>query len=173
MLLLECIKSYARLGSKRGIALTVGILAAIIGSSFLIWYIPQSSPGTFELPRTDEVIISDVYSLTFELANDVDSKFERWKQSQLPTEDMLARITAAGTETTSMKAELDQAKPAQEWQESYDLYVQALDSFQKFLNVMEARVEEDDKGDDPELESLRVEWNNHVDNSVNAMPINN
>ena len=161
------------MASKKGVVLTFGVASAIIGSSFLIWYIPQSSPGAFELPHTDEAIISDVYSRNFDLFDDVDSKFKQWKQGQLSSEDMVIRITAAVVETTSIEAELYQTKPAQEWQESYDLYGQALESFQKFLNAMKAKVEGNDKSDNPDLESLRVEWDNHVEESINAMPINN
>ena len=47
------------LASKKGVALTVGIAAAIIGSSFLIWYIPQGSSP--DVPRTDGEVISDIY----------------------------------------------------------------------------------------------------------------
>lgn len=160
------------MASKRGIALTIGIGTAIIGSSFLIWYLPQSSQTAFDLPRTDEGTLSAVYSRNFALADEVDSKFTQWKLDQLSSEDMLMEITKANAEITSLKTEL-QIGPAQEWQESYDLYVQALDSFQKFLSVMEANVKQDNRDNDPELESLRVEWNNHVEDSVDAMPINN
>ena len=160
------------MASKRGIALTVGIGTAIIGSSFLIWYLPQSSPSAFDLPRTDEGTISDVYSRNFALSDGVDSKFNQWKLDQLSSEDMLIEITKAHAEVMSLKTEL-QVGPAQEWQESYDLYVQALDSFQGYLDMMEEKVERGDKNNDPELESLKAQWKNHVDESVNAMPINN
>lgn len=155
------------MASKKGIALTVGIAAAIVGSSFLIWYIPQSSPGAL----TDEGIISDIYSRHQNLALDIDSEFEQWKEGQLTSEELQTRITAGITETIRMKTELAGANPAQEWQESYDLYGQALDSFEQYLDAMQANVDEGNKADDPELESLKLEWEGYVDDSVSAMPV--
>jgi hypothetical protein len=68
------------LASKKGIAITAVIAAAIVGSSFLIWLIPQSSPGSMiGLPRDDNGIISDVYSRHQSLATNIESKFEQWK----------------------------------------------------------------------------------------------
>lgn len=171
ILLLEGTKSYDGL-SKKGIAITVAIAAAITGSSFLIWSIPQSSPGTLiGPPNTDEGIISDVYSQSQSLALDVDSSLEEWKTERLSSDDMLAEITSAGAEINRMSTELSEADPAEEWQESYDLYIQALGSFNEYLNAMQIKVEEGDRTDDPELDSLRSDWEMNVNESVSAMPV--
>ena len=87
------------MASKKGVALTVGIAAAIIGSSFLIWYIPQSNPGTFiDAPRTDAEVIGDVYSRHNATATDIDSKFAQWKNDDLSDSDMSAQLDSAKTQ---------------------------------------------------------------------------
>jgi hypothetical protein len=162
------------LASKKGIAITAVIAAAIVGSSFLVWLIPQSSPGTMiGLPRDDNAIISDVYSQHQSLATNIESKFEQWKSSGVNSSDMLGQISLDRSDIQNMHQRLDNASPAQEWQQSYDLYIQALDSFLKYLDLMQTIIEENDRMLDSnvKLEGLRQEWKGYVDDSINAMPI--
>ncbi|HEU4604942.1 MAG TPA: hypothetical protein VFS46_01760 [Nitrososphaera sp.] len=159
------------MASKKGVALTVGIAAAIIGSSFLIWYIPQSNPGTFiDAPRTDSEIIGDVYGRHNDLAIDVDTRFEQWKNDDPAAGDMAAQLDSAKTQIGEMRQQLDNRRPAQEWQESYGIYVQALDAYAAYLGALEQKVDGGDRTDpDP---GLAQEWQGLVDESVSAMPIN-
>lgn len=158
--------------SKKGIALTIGIAAAIIGSSFLIWYIPQSNPGTFiDAPHTDGEVIGDVYARHNDLAADIDAKFELWKNNEPAAGDMMAQLGSAKSQIEEMRRQLDSSQPAQEWQDSYDIYIQSLDAYMRYLDALELKVDAVDKTDpDP---ALKQKWQDLVDESVNAMPINN
>ena len=161
------------MAGKKGIAITAAIAAAIVGSSFLIWFIPQSSPGSLTaLPRADNGIISDVYSRHQSLAAGVESKFEQWKSGNVTSTDMLSQINLDRSEIQNMRKQLDNASPAQEWQGSYDLYIQALDGFSEYLDLMQTRVENDEKLDSNlKLDELKQKWEGYVDDSINAMPI--
>jgi hypothetical protein len=161
------------LASKKGIAITAAIAAAIVGSSFMIWLIPQSSPGSLiEPPRADNGIISDVYSRHQSLAAGVESKFEQWKSGKVTSTDMLSQINLDRSDIQNMRKQLDSASPAQGWQGSYDLYIQALDSFSEYLDLMQTRVEIDEKLDSNlKLDELKQKWEGYVDDSINAMPI--
>ena len=161
------------MASKKGIAITAAIAAAIVGSSFLIWLIPQSSPGSMtELPRDDE-IISDVYSRHQSLATNIQSKFDQWKSGEVTTSDMLSQISLDRSDIQNMRQQLDSASPAQEWQQSYGFYIQALDSFLKYLDRMQTTIEKNDGMLDStvKLDGLKQEWEGYVDDSINAMPI--
>jgi hypothetical protein len=162
------------LASKKGIAITAAIAAAIVGSSFMIWLIPQSSPGSMiELPRDDNEIISDVYSRHQSLATNIQSKFDQWKSGEVTSSDMLSQIGLDRSDIQNMRQQLDSASPAQEWQLSYGFYIQALDSFLKYLDRMQTMIEENDRILDSniKLDGLRQEWEDYVNNSINAMPI--
>jgi hypothetical protein len=161
-------KSYAGLASKKGVALTVGIAAAVIGSSFLIWYIPIGSSS--DVPRTDGEVISDVYGRHNNLAADIDLRFEQWKDGELESSDMSSRLASAKSQIGEMRQQLDGRQPAQEWQESYDIYVQCLDGYMAYLDALEQKVDAGDRTDpDP---ALNQSWQDLVDQSVAAMPIN-
>ena len=162
------------MASKKGIAITAAIAAAIVGSSFMIWLIPQSSPGSMiELPRDDNEIISDVYSRHQSLATNIQSKFDQWKSGEVTSSDMLSQIGLDRSDIQNMRQQLDSASPAQEWQQSYGVYIQALDSFLKYLDRMQTMIEENDRILDSniKLDGLRQEWEDYVNNSINAMPI--
>jgi hypothetical protein len=163
------------LASKKGIAITAAIAAAIVGSSFLIWLIPQSSPGSMvELPRDDDEILSDVYSRHQSLATNIQSKFDQWKSGEVvTTSDMLSQISLDRSDIQNMRQQLDSASPAQEWQQSYGFYIQALDSFLKYLDRMQTTIEKNDGMLDStvKLDGLKQEWEGYVDDSINAMPI--
>jgi hypothetical protein len=162
------------LASKKGIAITAAIAAAIVGSSFLIWLIPQSSPGSMiERPRDDNEIISDVYSRHQSLATNIQSKFDQWKSGEVTSSDMLSQISLDRSDIQNMRQQLNSASPAQEWQQSYGFYIQALDSFLKYLDQMQTIIEVNDGMLDSnvKLDGLRQEWEGYVDDSINAMPI--
>jgi hypothetical protein len=162
------------LASKKGIAITAVIAAAIVGSSFLIWLIPQSSPGSMITPsRGDNGIISDVYSQHQSLAINIESKFEQWKSGEATSNDLMSQINLDRSEVQNMQQLLNSASPAQGWQQSYDFYIQALDSFLKYLDVMQTVIEENDRMPDSniKLDGLKQEWEGYVNNSINAMPI--
>jgi hypothetical protein len=161
------------LASKKGIAITAAITAAIVGSSFLIWVIPQSSPNSLiQLPRADNGIISDVYSRHQSLAAGIESKFEQWKSGNVTSKDILSQINLDKADIQNMRKQLDSASPAQGWQRSYDLYIQALDSFLEYLDLMQTSIENDEKLDSNlKLDGLKQKWEGYVDDSINAMPI--
>lgn len=162
------------MASKKGIAITAIITAAIVGSSFLIWIIPQSSPSSMiDLPPDDNGNISDVYSRHQTRATNIESNFEQWKSGEVTAGDMLGQISRDRSDVQNMLQQLDSASPAQEWQQSYDFYIQALDSFLKYLDTMQTIIVENNVTQDSNLnlDALKQEWQGYVDSSVNAMPI--
>ena len=162
------------MASKKGIAITVIIATAIVGSSFLIWIIPQSSPSSrIDLPPDDNGNISDVYSRHQTRATNIESNFEQWKSGEVTAGDMLSQVSRDRSDVQNMRQQLDSALPAQEWQQSYDFYIQALDSFLKYLDTMQTIIVENNVTQDSnlKLDALKQEWQGYVNSSVNAMPI--
>jgi hypothetical protein len=72
-----------------------------------------------------------------------------------------------------MQQRLNSTSPAQGWQQSYDFYIQALDSFLKYLDLMQTVIEENDRMPDSniKLDDLKQEWEGYVNDSINVMPI--
>jgi hypothetical protein len=158
------------LASKKGIVITAVIVAVIIGASFLVWFVPQSSPGNVDVPRTDADIASDVYSRHLDLASGVDEDYSSWRNGTMSADTMLGRLDSARLETQQLVQQI-QREPAAQWNESYDLYEQALDVFGEYLGEIELAVENGNTDLQQEIESLKLEWEGYVEESVQAMPI--
>ncbi|MGI0037091.1 MAG: hypothetical protein ACRD99_01875 [Nitrososphaera sp.] len=158
------------MASRKGIAITAAIAAGIIGASFLVWFVPQSSPGNLDTPRTDADIASDVYSRHLDLAASVESEYSSWRNGTLGAGAMLGRLDTAGLEAQQLMRQI-QREPAAEWRQSYDLYEQALDVFVEYLGEIELVVERGDTGAQQEIDSLKAEWQDYVEQSVQAIPI--
>lgn len=158
------------MASKKGVAITAAIVVAITGASFLVWSVPQSSPGNFDTPRTDADIASDVYSRHLDLASSVESEYSRWINGTLGADEMLSRLDSAGLETRELVRQI-QREPAPEWRQSYDLYEQALDVFGEYLGEIELAVERGDTGPQQEIDDLKAQWRDYVEQSVQAVPI--
>src|SRR3712207_5760791 len=128
-----------------------------------------------DLPLDDNGIISDVYSRHQTLATNIESNFEQWKSGEVTSGDMLSQITRDRSDIQNMRQQLDWASPAQEWQQSYDIYIQALDSFLKYLDTMQTIITENDITPDSnsnlKIDALKQEWQGYVNSSVNTMPI--
>jgi hypothetical protein len=161
------------LANKKGIAITAAIAAAIVGSSFLIWVIPQSRPSSLiQAPRADNEIISDVYSRNQDIAAGIQSKFEQWKIGNATSADILDQINIDRANIQNMLNQLDSASPAEAWQRSYDLYIQALNSFLQYLDLMQTRIENHERIDSNlKLEELKQKWEGYINESINVMPI--
>jgi hypothetical protein len=157
------------LASKKGIAITAAIVVVIIGASFLVWFIPQSSPGSLDVPRTDADIASDVYSRHIDLASSTELDYSAWRNGTVGSEAMLDSLEEARLETQELVSQM-QREPAAEWRQSYDLYEQALDVFGEYLGELDAVVERGDTASQPEIDSLKAQWEDYVDQSVQAMP---
>jgi hypothetical protein len=85
---------------------------------------------------------------------------------------MLSQINLDRSDIQNMRKQLDSASLAQGWQGSYNLYIQALDSFLDYLDLMQTRVENEEKLDSNlELDGLKQKWEGYVNGSINAMPI--
>jgi len=125
-----------------------------------------------ERPRDDNEIISDVYSRHQSLATNIQSKFDQWKSGEVTSSDMLSQISLDRSDIQNMRQQLNSASPAQEWQQSYGFYIQALDSFLKYFDLMQTIIEVNDGMLDSnvKLDGLRQEWEGYVDDSINAMP---
>ncbi len=162
------------MASKKGIAITAVIATAVVASSFLIWIIPQSSPGSMtNVLRDDNGIISDIYSRHQSLETNTESKFEQWKNGERTSSDILSEINHVRSDIQNMRKQLDDTSPAQEWQQSYDFYVHALDSFLKYLDQMQAIVVENQAmpNSNLKLDVLKQDWQGYVNSSIDAMPI--
>jgi hypothetical protein len=114
--------------------------------------------------------MSDVYGRHHDIASSIGSKFEGWRKGNVTSGQILAEISTARVEIQRLQDQTEDAQPAQEWQQSFDLYSQALAAFIEYLDAVETAVENNEPDSVSEVEDLEIKWQDYVDQSVDAMP---
>jgi hypothetical protein len=158
--------------SRKGIIITAAIAAAVVGSSFLIWFIPSTSGGNQPLnSRPYQDTYSQVYASNNETATRINSQYQSWLSNKTSTDIMVGSIDQAMASNSQLQSQLSQSQPPQEWQTAFSDYSKALDSFSSYLTEMKKQVQSGNNGQDSTLDSARQQWLQYVNASINAVPL--
>ena len=159
--------------SKKGIIVTVIVLAGIFAASFLVWLIPQNVETNFiisdfgnHLEKTKEIHLT--------LQTGIDLEFQNMLDKKISTEEY---IELSSSQVNSIIIELVQSKAPEEWYESYLNYIEALKKFNSEIRetVVIAKMVSDDKIDENDdifekIKNLRKDSQTLVNMSENVRP---
>ena len=175
------VSSYKRLGSKdrkmaskRGIATTIVILAAITGASFIFWMLPQDNPSTFIV--TDyKGYLDGVKKIHEVLEESIDIEFQNLMDGNISPEEYIIATEVTSSQVTAQITEFVKSKPPEEWQVSYISYMDALRKFNSY--VLETKIAANTIQNNGDLEQhmqkiemLKKEYLELVDQSDKARP---
>ena len=134
------------MASKKGIAITGVILAAITAASFLVWLIPQN----FET----KIIISDfgghldnVKEIHSTLNNGINEEFENMLDEKISPQEYINLAEVSSSQVNSQIIQLVESKAPEEWHESYLNYMESLKIFNSQIRetIIVATMISDDK----------------------------
>ena len=116
------------MASKKGIALTVIILAAITAASFLVWFIPQNYES--ELVISDfETHLDSVIEIRQTLENGIDEEFQKMLEGEVTADEYINLAEIYSSQVNSQIIQLVESKAPEEWHESYLNYLESLKVF--------------------------------------------
>ena len=120
------------MASKKGIAITAIILAAITGASFLLWIIPQENDTTFIV--TDyEGYLDGVKNIHEVLQESVDMEYQNLREGKISPIDYITITEVTSSQVTTQISEFVTSKPSEQWQESYISYMNAMKKFNEYI----------------------------------------
>ena len=120
------------MASKKGIVVTVIILAAITGASFLLYAIPQNDPTTFIV--TDyENYLDGVKKIHEVLQESIELEYQNMQSGKISPQEYIAMAEVTSSQVTAQISEFVTSKPSEEWQTSYINYMDALKSFNTYI----------------------------------------
>jgi hypothetical protein len=120
------------MASKKGIAITAIILAAITGASFLLWVIPQENDTTFIV--TDyQGYLDGVKNIHEVLQESVDIEYQNLRDGKSTPKDYIAITEVTSSQVTAQISEFVTSKPPEEWQGSYISYMDAMKKFNSYI----------------------------------------
>jgi len=111
--------------SKKGILITVGILAAITISSFLIWMMPQNNEAVFIVSNFQDHIdvIKEIHNV---IVDGVEIEFQNLLAGDITPEQYIEIADVSSTQIKSQIIRLVKSDAPEEWHDSYLNYIEAL-----------------------------------------------
>ena len=120
------------MASKKGIAITAIILAAITGASFLLWVIPQDNDTTFIV--TDyEGYLDGAKNIHEVLQESIDIEYQNLRNGKISPVDYVAITEVTSSQVTTQISEFVTSKPSEQWQESYISYMNGMKKFNEYI----------------------------------------
>jgi len=120
------------MASKKGIAVTAIILAAITGVSFLMWIIPQDVETTFVVSDYENYL-DGVKNIHEVLEESIELEYENLQTGEISPQDYIAVTEVTSSQVTTQISEFVTSKPSEEWQASYINYMEAMKSFNSYI----------------------------------------
>jgi len=143
------------MASKKGIATTAIILAAITGASFLLWIIPQDIETTFVVSDYKNYL-DGVKNIHEVLEESVEIEYDNLRTGKISPQDYIRVTEVTSSQVTTQISEFVTSKPSEEWQTSYISYMNALKSFNSYIleTKVLAKMIENDSTEDEMSETL-------------------
>ena len=142
------------MASKKGIAATAIILAAITGASFLLWLVPQEDETTFIV--TDyENHLDGVKNIHEVLQESMEIEYQNLRNGEISPQDYIVVADVTSSQVTSQISEFITSKPPEVWQDSYISYMEALKKFNSYIGETKVLANLIEKGStDAELDQV-------------------
>ena len=162
------------MASKKGIAVTVIILATITAASFLFWVIPQENPSTL-IVSDYENYLDGVKKIHQVLQESIDTEFQDLLDGKTTPDDYNSVADITSSQVTGQITEFITSKPPEKWQESYISYMEALKKFNEYIietKVVANMLKEGQNSIDTiqKIESLKLESQELIKKSDNSRP---
>lgn len=120
------------MASKKGIIVTVIILATITAASFLFWIIPQENPSTLVVSDYANYL-DGVKKIHEVLQESIETEFQNLLDGKTSPEEYIAITEVTTSQVTVQISEFVTSKPPEEWQDSYISYMEALKKFNSYI----------------------------------------
>lgn len=118
--------------SKKGISLTIGILAAITIASFMFWFIPENNEMVFVISDFESHLdrVKDVHGV---IKEGIDSKFQKLLNEEISPQEYIEAVEMSSSQIKSHIMQLVESKATVEWHESYINYIESLKQYNSYL----------------------------------------
>ncbi|MEZ8031683.1 MAG: hypothetical protein QMC47_05850 [Nitrosopumilus sp.] len=120
------------MASKKGIVITVIILALITAASFLLWVVPQENNSTFIV--TDyEGYLDGVKNIHEVLQESIDIEYRNLQDGKISPSEYIIITEVTSSQVTTQISEFVTSKPSEKWQESYISYMNGMKKFNEYI----------------------------------------
>ena len=165
------------MASKKGIIITVIILAVITGVSFLSWIVPQDNEATFVISDYENYL-DGVKKIQEVLQESIDIEYQNLHNGDISPEDYTKITQVTSSQVTTQISKFVTSKPPEEWVDSYISYMDSMKKFNEYIvetkvvaNLIEKESFEKEIAETiHKIESLKIEYQEYVKISDESRP---
>jgi len=120
------------MASRKGIVITIIILAAITAGSFLFWMVPQENQMTIVVSDHENYLdgAKEIHSV---MDQTISEEFQNLTDGSISPDEYIKTSEVISSQITMQISEFVTSKPPAEWQESYINYMESLQSFNSYV----------------------------------------
>ena len=165
------------MASKKGITITVIILASITAASFLLWIVPQENNSTFIV--TDyEGYLDGVKNIHEVLQESIDIEYRNLQDGKISPSEYIIITEVTSSQVTTQISEFVTSKPSEKWQESYISYMNGMKKFNQYIIETKVLANQIENGSEDskiletidKIESIKVESKEYIKKSNELRP---
>ena len=165
------------MASKKGVIVTVIILAAITGASFLFWIIPENNETTFVISDYGNYL-DEVKNIHEVLQESIDIEYQNLRSGEISPGDYITITEVTSSQVTTQISEFVTSKPPEEWLARYIGYMDAMKKFNSYIGETKVLANMIEKGSSEaemvetleKIESLKAESLEYVKISDELKP---
>lgn len=165
------------MASKKGITITIIILAAITGASFLFWLVPEDYETTFVISDYGEYL-DETKNIQEVLQESINIEYQNLRNGEISPQDYITTADITSSQVTAQISEFITSKPPEEWQDSYINYMNAMKNFNSYVGetkVLATMIKNESSEEEinktiKKIESLKSEYQNFVKMSDESRP---
>ncbi|MGQ0376624.1 MAG: hypothetical protein ACT4OW_03860 [Nitrososphaerota archaeon] len=163
--------------SKKGVLVTVAILAAITIGSFFVWLTPQRYDATFVVSDFKSHL-DEVKEIHLVLVDGIEKEFQKMLNEDITPDQYIEVAEISSSQINSQIIQLVESSASEEWQQSYLNYIEALratnSNIRETIVVANMIKENSDKADIEQvlekIDQLKEESKSFVSASDSARP---
>ena len=106
------------MASKKGIVVTITILVAITGASFLFWIVPENNEATFVISDYGDYL-NGVKNIQEVLQESIDIEYQNLRDGKISPKDYITITEITSSQVTTQISEFVTSKPSEKWEDSY------------------------------------------------------
>jgi len=120
------------MASRKGIVITIIILAAITAGSFLFWMFPQENQMTIVVSDHENYLdgAKEIHSV---MDQTISEEFQNLIDGSILPDEYIRTSDVISSQVTMQISEFVTSKPPTEWQESYINYMESLQNFNSYV----------------------------------------
>ncbi|MEM2759599.1 MAG: hypothetical protein QXU32_08600 [Nitrososphaerales archaeon] len=119
--------------TKKGVALTVAIIAGVIAASFLVYLIPESPRSAVVGPTEARERLGFAMDRTQAVIDGFNASFDAWQSGETDKDTFDSSVAVTVDQINTLTLELRRSAVPDEWVQSYSSFIEALENYKLYV----------------------------------------